>query len=272
MADWWGNNANTGGSWWGGGTQSSGLGPMGGAVARNTYNAKNLPLGDPYVAAENYGVTVDNVGDKWGKIWANRTNKAGGSKQIFDKVSDWASPEKIRARGGDPNDLQWQLVNEAIRTGRVDPRLKPETLRRGMGVGLSETARHQQHKKSFLDTWLGKALTIGGQAALSFVPGVGPLLSAGLGGITGAMNGGGFLGGLTGALQGYGVGSGTQWLNRGLSSGFGYGAGMTGSAVTGGSGANSAFTLGPGGRVIRRGASIAAQTLRNRERRQPRQP
>lgn len=272
MADWWGNNANTGGSWWGGGTQSSGLGPTGGAVARNTYNAKNMPFDQPGVGAENAGVNLDNLETRFGKLYQNRDNKAGGSRQAWEELTEWASPEKIREREGDPNDLQWRLVNDALRTGKLDPRLNKNTLLRGVDFAIRENSRSQQHKKSFLDTWLGKALTLGGQAALSFVPGVGPLLSAGLGGITGAMNGGGPLGALTGALGGYGVGSGTQWLNRGLSSGFGYGAGMTGSAVTGGSGANSAFTLGPGGRVIRRGASIAAQTLRNRERRQPRQP
>lgn len=293
MADWWGNagTAQNGKDWWGNSLSAT---PMPGLVigapstpspqtppgppplARNTYNAKNLPLGDPEIAAQNYGVTNDNVDEWWGKIWNNRTNKAGGSRQIYNKVADWASPKKIRARGGDPNDTQWQLVNEAIRTGKVDPRLKPEVLRRGAGVGLSETARHQQHKKSFLDTWLGKALTLGGQAALSFVPGVGPYLSAGFGGITGAMNGGGPLGFATGALGGYGVGSGTQWLRNGLSTGFtalndvnafmpadvAARAGSTASV-------NPSFALGPGGRLVKRGASVAARTLRNRERRQP---
>lgn len=143
-------------------------------VRPGTYNAQTLPLGDPNIAAQNYDVTTDNAADKWGKIWANRTNKAGGSRQIFDKVSDWASPEKILARGGSPKDLQWQLMGEAIRTGRVDPRLKPELLRRGMGVGLSETARYQQHKpKGFLKSPFG----VLAMSALTAAFG-GPLLSA----------------------------------------------------------------------------------------------
>lgn len=153
-------------------------------VRPGTYNAQTLPLGDWSVAAQNYGVTTDNVGGKWSRIWANRTNKAGGSRQIFDKVSDWASPEKILARGGSPKDLQWQLMGEAIRTGRVDPRLKPELLRRGMGVGLSETARHQQHKKTFWDSLPGKILKVGGPiVAGAVLPG---FLPAAAGGFAGA--------------------------------------------------------------------------------------
>lgn len=270
MADWWGNNANTGGSWWNGGTQSSGLGPSGGAVARNTYNAKNLPLGDPYVAAENYGVTTDNVGEKWGKIWANRGNKAGGSKQIFDKVSNWASPEKIRARGGDPNDLQWQLVNEAIRTGKVDPRLKPETLRRGMGVGLSETARHQQHKpKNFFTSYLLDPLVMGG---LSLIPGVGPYAAMAYGGIKGGVEDG-VLGALTGIASGYGAGQFTNWAKNGLTAGFGalnnVNAFMPAdiAARAGTSALPQPWTLGAGGRVAVKGGKTVANVLRNRGRR-----
>ena len=269
MADWWGNTANTG-NWWGGGSApTSGLGPNGGPVARNTYNAKNLPLGDPNVAAENYGVTTDNVADKWGKIWDNRTNKAGGSKEIFDKVSSWASPEKIRERGGNPNDMQWRLINDAIRTGKVDPRLNPETLRRGMGVGLSETARHQQHKpKNFFTSYLLDPLVMGG---LSLIPGVGVPLAMGYGGIKGGVEGGP-LGAITGLASGYGAGQFTNWLKNGVSAGFGALNDVNPfmpadiAARAGTEALPQAWTLGAGGRAVLRGGKAIANGLRARDR------
>ncbi len=148
----------------------------GSRVQRNTYNAQTLPLGDSDLAADNYIGDRDEA-DYFGRIWADRMTEDGGSKQIFEKFRQWGSPEKIRARGGDPNDLQWKLIDQAIRTGEVDPRLNRDTLRRGLGMGLQETARAQQHKKTFWDSPFGKILKIGGPMAASFViPGLAPAL------------------------------------------------------------------------------------------------
>ena len=136
---------------------------------------------------------------------------------------------------------------------------------------MREGTRSQVHKKSFLTSTLGKLLVGAGQIGLSFVPGVGPALSAGLGGITGAMNGGGPLGALTGALQGYGLGKGTQWLSNGVQHGFGalnnVNAFMPADiAERAGSGvANTSFSLGAGGRAATKGASATAKLLRARK-------
>lgn len=221
--DWWNSGGGNAHDWWNnggasGGSRTAPSGSVNGSsVPRNTFNAQNLPLGDSDLAADNY-IGDQDVGEYFEKIWQNRTNKAGGSRQIFDKFTQWASPEKIRARGGDPNDLQWQLVQEAIRTGKVDPRLRRDTLRRGLGTGLQETARHQQHKpKNFFTSYLLDPLVMGG---LGLIPGVGPALAVGYGGIKGGVEGGP-LGALTGALGGYGAAGFSNWLKNGFTAGFG---------------------------------------------------
>lgn len=134
------------------------------AVAPGTWNAQTLPLGRPDLAAANYNVTLDNVREQFSRVWADRATEDGGSKQIIDKLTQWSSPEAILGRDprADPNSGQWPLIRRALATGELDPRIRPEVLLRGMGVGLSETARHQQHKKTFWDSALGKIIKFGG--------------------------------------------------------------------------------------------------------------
>lgn len=206
------------------------------------YNAKTLPLGDPYTAASNYGVTFDNAAEKFRRIWADRNTEDGGSKQIFNKFKQWASPEQIKARGGNPNDTQWKLINDAIKTGKVDPRIKPETLLRGLGTGLSETARYQQHKPvSMFERIAGPLLTIGAAA----IPVIGPYAGAAVGGYMGQRHGGGLLGGLLGAAGGY-MG-GKSIMNAGGVSGI-YNSAKTGlSNLFGGGGFSNPAALGISG-------------------------
>lgn len=164
------------------------------------YNAKTLPLGDPYIAASNYGVDFSNAHKKLDKLWDHRTEKDGGSKQIFDKLVQWASPEKIKARGGDPKDAQWQYWQDYFKTGKVNPNMRADTALRGLGVGLSETARAQQHKKiSLFEKIAGPLLTI----AASSIPVIGPYAGAAVGAYVGQRHGGGVLGGTLGAIGGY---------------------------------------------------------------------
>lgn len=164
------------------------------------YNAKNLPLGDPYIAAENYGVTLGNAQEKLAKLYGARTEKAGGSKQIFDKLQKWASPEQIKSRGGNPNDTQWKYWQDYFKTGKVNPNMRADTALRGLGVGLSETARAQQHKKiGLLEKVLGPVLTI----AASSIPVIGPYAGAAVGGYVGSRHGGGPIGTILGAAGGY---------------------------------------------------------------------
>ena len=211
-------------------------------MAKPVYNAKTLPLGDPYTAASNYGVTFDNAANKFERIWADRNTEDGGSKQIFNKFKQWASPEQIKARGGNPNDTQWRLINDAIRTGKVDPRVKPETLLRGLGTGLSETARFQQHKPvSLLEKIGGPLLTI----AASAIPVIGPYAGAAVGGYMGQRHGGGLLGGLMGAAGGYF--GGKSIMNAGGVSGI-YNSAKTGLGnLFGGGGFSNPSALGLSG-------------------------
>lgn len=271
MADWWGNTANAGGSWWNGGQQVSGLGPTGGAVARNTYNAKNMPFDQPGVGAENAGVNVDNLEQRFAKLYANRDNKAGGSRQAWETLTKWASPEKIEGRGGSANDLQWKLVNEALRTGKLDPRLNKNTLLRGVDFAVRENSRAQQHKpKNFFTSYLLDPLVMGG---LSLIPGAGPALAMGYGGIKGGVEGGP-LGALTGVLGGYGAGQFTNWMKNGLTTGFGalnnVNAFMPAdiAARAGSSYLPQPWTLGAGAKTAIKGGKTVANVLRNRGRRQ----
>lgn len=177
------------------------------------YNAKNLPLGGRWdIAATNYGITPQNAISKFRKIYDTRTVVDGGSKTIYDKMTQWASPEAIAARGGNPNDTQWSLFRNALQTGNIDSRLNPDLIYKGLGLGLSETARAQQHKKTFMDSWLGKALMIGAPiAGGAFLPALVPGLTAGWAGAgVGATIGGlqgGVKGALLGGLGGYGAGT-----------------------------------------------------------------
>ncbi len=170
-------------------------------MAKPVFNAKTLPLGqDPLVAAANYDVTTNNAVSKFQKIYADRRTVDGGSKAIYDKLVQWSSPEAIKARGGNPNDTQWSLLRKAVTTGKVDPNLKPELLQRGLGLGLTETARAQQHKSiSLFEKIMGPVLTI----AASAIPVIGPYAGAAVGGYVGSRNGGGPLGAILGAAGGY---------------------------------------------------------------------
>ena len=69
-----------------------------------------------------------------------------------------------------------------------------------------DISRRMSQSNNFLDSTLGSVLGAVGQIGLGFVPGVGPLLSAGLGAGLGAAKGG-VLGGVLGGIGGYGSGS-----------------------------------------------------------------
>lgn len=68
-----------------------------------------------------------------------------------------------------------------------------------------DVARKIQKENGFLDSTIGQIVSTLGQVALGAVPGIGPILSAGMGAITGGLQGGG-LGAVLGGLGGYGSG------------------------------------------------------------------
>jgi len=203
------------------------------AIAKGTYNAKTLPLASPLTAADNYGVTPDNAAQKFAKIWADRATVDGGSKAIYDKMAQWASPQAVTDRGGDPNDTQWALMRQALQTGKIDPRLNPDLIQRGLGLGLSETARAQQHKPvNFFTEYLMDPLV---EIGLNAIPGVGQALAIGYGAIKGGVDDG-FLGALKGGIGAYGA---TSVANK--VGGFLRGGGFTAPAGLGLSGNNLAL-------------------------------
>ena len=260
--DWW-NSANAGGGdWW----NSANAGGGNGAPAP----ARSLDFKAPGAGLQNAGITERNMYPRFEKLRAHSGEKGGGNAQLWKNLDRWETTPN--AANVDP--VQKQLFDEYHRTGERDPRLKDTTVATALDWGVREGTRSQVHKKSFLTSTLGKLLVGAGQIGLSFVPGVGPALSAGLGGVTGAMNGGGPLGALTGAVSGYGIGKGTQFLSNGIQHGFGalnnVNAFMPGDiAARAGSGAaNTSFSLGTTGRAVEKSASAAAKALRARKARE----
>lgn len=187
-------------------------------VVPGQYNAKTLPLGRPDIAAVNYGVTPRNVSARLEKLWAHRGEKEGGSKVLFDKIAQWASPAAIKARGGNPADKQWQLWQQYLDTGKIAPAMHSKLAVTALGLGLSEAARNQQHKHPFLKSVLGQILTIGAEITAAVVGG--PWAAAAVGAGVGYVKDHSLLGTVIGGVQGYGVGKfvgtlGAEWSAAG---------------------------------------------------------
>jgi len=144
------------------------------------YNAKTLNYKSAGAGAINYGVTANNWIPRLEKLWGQRTNPAGGSKTFYDKIYNWASPAAITARGGNPNDTQWQYFQDYFRTGKINPAMRPRLGATALDLGYRENARQQQTKETFFDTVFGKILKFGAPiAAGMFLPGLIPGLTAG---------------------------------------------------------------------------------------------
>lgn len=273
MEDWWGvkKGLPLSGDWWNsGGSEISKLLPSATISSAPTGQAaRDLDFTQSGAGLANAGIDEKDMFPRYEKLRAHKDEKAGGNRQLWKNLSRWTSTPQ----GANLDPEQAQLFNVYHTTGKRDPRLKDQTVAAALDWGIRDNTRGQVHKESFLDSVLGKLLVGAGQIGLSFVPGVGPALSAGLGGITGAMNGGGPLGALTGAVGGYGLGKGAQWLSNGVQTGFGalnnvnalMGSETAARAGTGT--ANTAFSLGSGGRAIEKGASATAAVLRERKRR-----
>ena len=265
MANFWSGGSRAsmplGGDWWGTASAMNGGTPA---------SARSLDFKAPGAGLQNAGIDEKDMYPRFEKLRGLKDQKEGGNRQLWKNLDRWETTPN--AANVDP--VQKQLFDEYHRTGKRDPALRDETVSTALDWGVREGTRSQVHKKSFLTSTLGKLLVGAGQIGLSFVPGVGPALSAGLGGVTGAMNGGGPLGALTGAVSGYGIGKGTQFLSNGIQHGFGalnnVNAFMPGDiAARAGSGAaNTSFSLGTTGRAVEKSASAAAKALRARKARE----
>lgn len=168
-------------------------------------NAKNIKFDQPGAGVYGYGITEKNLIPTLEKLYSHKTEKAGGSKVVFDAV--YKNAEKAFAR--QPKSKAAKEFFNWTRTGKLPTTISPSFMQ-GAGInydyGLREAGRNQQHKKSFFTSTFGKILHAVGTVALGAIPVVGPALAVLAGGIGGAVNGGGVLGGLTGALSGYGAG------------------------------------------------------------------
>ena len=191
------------------------------------YNAQTLPYDRPGVGAANYGVNNNNWIPRLERLWTQRTNNAGGSRSFYNKIFEWASPEAITRRGGNPQDAQWQYFQDYFRTGRIDPRMRARLGQTALDLGYRENARAQQNKEGFFDTAFGKILKIGAPiAAGAFLPGLIPGLSAGWAGAgAGALVGGlddGWQGALLGGTGGYFSGQAGGFLGNEFSAAGGF--------------------------------------------------
>lgn len=182
-------------------------------VVKNQYNSKTLPLGQPgAVVAENYGITVKNAAAKLEKLWLHRGEKEGGSKTLFDKISRTIDQNLAKT----PNHPQWLAFKQWRDTGKVPTALHKDLAVRALGIGYSEAARSQQHKKGFLDSFLGQILVMGAEVAVGAW--AGPWAAAAVGGGLGYVKDHSILGVVKGGIQGYAAGKIGEWGAAGWNS------------------------------------------------------
>jgi len=167
-----------------------------------TVNAKNIQFDQPGAGVTGYGINAQNLYPKLTKLYGARTDKAGGSKAIWDAMVN--NTNKSLARSKSPIALEFQNF---LNTGKMPTNPTPQFQRfaaESLDYGLRETGRAQQHKNTFWDSAFGKilgpALTVGA----GFIPG-GQVLAPAVGATFGGLKGG-LPGAVLGGLSGYGAG------------------------------------------------------------------
>ncbi len=167
-----------------------------------TVNAKNIQFDQPGAGVTGYGINAQNLYPKLTKLYGARTDKAGGSKGIWDAMVN--NTTKSLARSKSPIALQFQNF---LNTGQMPSNPTPQFQKyaaESLDYGLREVGRAQQHKPvNFFTKYLMDPLI---EVGLGAIPGIGPALAVGYGGIKGGVENG-FMGGITGALSGYGAGT-----------------------------------------------------------------
>lgn len=202
-------------------------------------NAKTIAFDKPGAGLMGYGITPENIGPKLLKLYGKRTDEAGGSKGVWDAMVK--NTGKSLARSNSPVTREFKAF---LDTGKYPDKPSAAFLRFAGGsldYGLREVGRAQQHKKGFLDTFLGRIVTLGAEVAAAWVGG--PWAAAAIGGGLGYVKDHDLFGALMGGIEGYGVGSLTTWAKGG---GFtnllkpANGAGIT--ATGGGTGLSNVLT------------------------------
>ncbi len=273
MADWWGNGGNRSvmplsNDWWGTGAASAGGGASAPAPARS------LNFKQPGAGLENAGIDARDMFPRFEKLRGLKDQKEGGNAQLWKNLSRWTSTPNAQHLAPD----QAAAFNHYVQTGERLPTLKDETVATALDWGVREGTRSQVHKKTFMQSTLGKLLGIpitaagyavggplGAGIANGLYQGIGnhDVLS-GLGGFASGYAGGSFGGkllGVTGNAAGL-PGGGT------VSGLFGGGAPLSNINQFMPSDIISRAGTGAAGpeKLITKGASGVAKALRNRNR------
>jgi hypothetical protein len=126
-----------------------------------------------------------------------------------------------------------------------------------------DLTRRMAKSNSFLDSTIGKVLSVGAQVAASFIPGIGPAVSAGIGAAVGGATGG-VGGALLGGLSGYGIGRGTQFVaGGGVQRTFGSLFSSTPSAALPSAGSVATSVATTGGSLLSKVASVGKAAVAN---------
>lgn len=175
-------------------------------------DAKNLPYKEAGSGNAWVGITADNVFANIDKLRSHQTEKAGGSKEAWGNLTRWSTTNT----GPHADKAQLAAFDKYITTGVRDPSLKTETALAATDWTFRDQARGQQNKKNFLDSTLGKILTVGAEIAVTVATG-NPYAAMAIGAASGGLKqkGGGWMGAAFGAASGYGVGAATNWVANG---------------------------------------------------------
>lgn len=221
-------------------------------------SAKDIRFDMPGSVAAFYEWTGAQAKANLSKLYTERNQKAGGSAYIFGAVAKHAANNYA-------GNAEWDKLRAAVASGDFS-KVSDSVALQALDFGFREQGRQQQHKSGFLNSVLGKVITLGAEVVATFATGnpwVGAAVGAGIGGVKD-----GWKGAALGAVEGYGVGKATQWVaNGGLSNtwasvtGGGNPSSVAANAVPGArTGINSALPGMGGGLTTAQGAGLAPVT------------
>lgn len=227
-------------------------------------NAKTIEFDRPGAGTEGYDITPQNIGAKYLKLWANRENPSGGSKQIVDAIVGNTDRSLRRS----PKSAITKQFKQFLADGKWPANPSIGFLRyagESIDYGLRETGRSAQHKQGFLQSFLGQLVVLVAEVAAGFIPVVGPYVSMAIGAAAGYVKDKSVLGAVVGGVTGYGAGTiGASIANGGIGKAWtaftapANGAGIT--ATGGGTGiANVLNNAGAG--IVGSGASGVVSAL-----------
>lgn len=178
-------------------------------------NAKTIDFKRPGAGLELIGATEENLWAKLAKLWAHRTEKKGGSKEVYESLVKNIGKSLKRS----PNSVAAKQFSQFLKDG-IAPTAPSAQLTKAAAVtldyGIREAGRSQQHKpadflSAIIDVVAEVALTVIGNA---IVPGLGVILATVYGGVKAGVETGSVLGGVIGAAGAYGTANFTNGVIR----------------------------------------------------------